>query len=125
MKTNGNDQKTGEYYIGLDVGTNSVGWAVTDTDYRVLRFHGKHMWGARLFEEAQGAADRRSHRTMRRRLQRRKQRLTILESLFANEISRIDPEFFVRLHESDLWQDDKKTGSKYSLFNDPAYTDKD
>ena len=125
MKTNGNDQKTGEYYIGLDVGTNSVGWAVTDTDYRVLRFHGKHMWGARLFEEAQGAADRRSHRTMRRRLQRRKQRVTILESLFANEISRIDPEFFVRLHESDLWQDDKKTGSKFSLFNDPAYTDKD
>ena len=125
MKANGNDQKTGEYYIGLDVGTSSVGWAVTDADYRVLRFHGKHMWGARLFEEAQGAADRRTHRTMRRRLQRRKQRLTILETLFAQEINRIDPDFFIRLHESDLWQDDKKTGSKYSLFNDPAFTDKD
>lgn len=125
MKTNGNDQKIGEYYIGLDVGTNSVGWAVTGTDYRVLRFHGKHMWGARLFEEAQGASDRRTHRTMRRRLQRRRQRLTILEALFAKEINRIDPDFYVRLHESDLWQDDKKTGGKFSLFNDPAYTDKD
>lgn len=26
-----------DYYIGLDVGTNSVGWAVTDKQYRVLR----------------------------------------------------------------------------------------
>ena len=29
------------YYVGLDVGTNSVGWAVTDTDYNLLRFRGK------------------------------------------------------------------------------------
>ena len=40
------------YYIGLDVGTNSVGWAVTDPEYNVLRFKGNSMWGARLFEEA-------------------------------------------------------------------------
>ena len=36
------------YYIGLDVGTNSVGWAVTDPEYNVLRFKGNSMWGARL-----------------------------------------------------------------------------
>lgn len=23
----------GEYYLGLDVGSNSVGWAATDLDY--------------------------------------------------------------------------------------------
>ena len=23
------------YYLGLDIGTDSVGWAVTDTDYKL------------------------------------------------------------------------------------------
>ena len=113
------------YYIGLDVGTNSVGWAVTDTDYNLLRFRGKHMWGSRLFPEAETAKERRTQRTMRRRLQRRKQRLMILEALFATEIGKVDKQFFERLHESDLWQDDKKTGSRFSLFNDVSYTDKE
>ena len=125
MKIEKNKKADKSYYIGLDVGTNSVGWAVTDTDYNVLRFHGKHMWGSRLFPEAKTAAERRTQRTMRRRLQRRKQRLIILEALFAAEISKVDNLFFERLHESDLWQDDKKTGSKFSLFNDDSYTDKD
>lgn len=26
-----------EYYLGLDMGTNSVGWAVTDKEYRLMR----------------------------------------------------------------------------------------
>lgn len=30
-----------DYYIGLDVGTSSVGWAVTDTEYNLVRKHGK------------------------------------------------------------------------------------
>lgn len=29
MKTNGNDKIKGNYYVGVDAGTNSVGWAVT------------------------------------------------------------------------------------------------
>lgn len=29
-----------EYYIGLDMGTNSVGWAVTDTEYNLMRAKG-------------------------------------------------------------------------------------
>ena len=47
------------YYIGLDIGTASVGWAVTDASYNVVKKHGKALWGVRLFEEAQTAADRR------------------------------------------------------------------
>ena len=27
-----------EYYLGLDMGTDSVGWAVTDKDYHLLRY---------------------------------------------------------------------------------------
>ena len=26
-----------EYYLGLDLGTSSVGWAVTNTKYELLR----------------------------------------------------------------------------------------
>ena len=26
-----------EYYLGLDMGTNSVGWAVTDENYQLIR----------------------------------------------------------------------------------------
>ena len=40
MKVNGNNLNSGDYYIGLDIGTNSVGWAVTDKDYNVLKFKG-------------------------------------------------------------------------------------
>lgn len=126
MKQNGNDKKTGEYYLGLDVGTNSVGWAVTDPEYRVLKFHGNAMWGARLFDEAQDASGRRSSRVARRRLARRNQRLRILELLFAEEIAKVDPLFLRRMEESALWLDDKTDRScRFSLFNDPAFTDKD
>ena len=37
--------KRGDYYLGLDMGTDSVGWAVTDMDYRVPKFKGNAMWG--------------------------------------------------------------------------------
>lgn len=113
------------YYIGLDVGTNSVGWAVTDPEYNVLRFKGNSMWGARLFEEAKPAADRRAARIARRRLERRKQRLLYLEEFFSAEIGKSDPLFFRRLHESALFPDDKTAGTgKYTLFNDPGFTDR-
>lgn len=51
-----------EYYLGLDMGTSSVGWAVTDENYKLLRVKGKDLWGIREFEEAQTAAERRSKR---------------------------------------------------------------
>lgn len=33
------------YFMGLDMGTSSVGWAVTDEHYQLLRRKGKDMWG--------------------------------------------------------------------------------
>ena len=71
MKNNGNNERIGSYYAGLDVGTNSVGWAVTDKEYNILRFKGNAMWGVSLFDEAQTAEGRRMARTNRRRLARR------------------------------------------------------
>ena len=58
MKVNrnvgGNAMKE-EYYLGLDMGTGSLGWAVTNPEYKVLRRHGKALWGVRLFESASTA----------------------------------------------------------------------
>lgn len=124
MKKNGNDVRTGDYYIGLDVGTNSVGWAVTDRQYNILKFKGNAMWGVRLFEEAKDASARRSSRTARRRLARRNQRLAALQLLFEEEIAKKDPAFFVRLQESGLHCEDK-SGSMYSLFADSDFTDRE
>ena len=72
-----------DYFIGLDVGSNSVGWAVTDDEYNLARLKGKTAWGSRLFEEAQDAKGRRAFRTSGRRLQRRANRIRVLRSLFS------------------------------------------
>lgn len=125
MKNNKNNLKKGDYYIGIDMGSTSVGWAVTDTDYNILKFKGKAMWGSRLFDEAQSAEERRGHRADRRRLERRRQRLTLLELLFAEEMSHTDNSFFMRLKESSLNMGDKNTKDKFLLFNDLTYTDKE
>lgn len=114
-----------DYYLGLDIGTDSVGWAVTDTDYRILKFKGNAMWGTHITDEAKTAKDRRAFRCARRRTERARQRLDLLESLFSAEITKTDPSFFVRLKESDLYSEDKSTGEKYSVFADKGYTDKD
>lgn len=111
------------YYIGLDVGTNSVGWAVTDEDYNILRKKGKDLWGIRLFSDANPAAERRLKRSSRRRLFRRRQRIDILNALFEKEILKVDKEFFNRLKESSIYPTDK--GYKFNVFNDKNYTDKD
>lgn len=31
----------GSYYLGLDIGTNSVGWAVSDKNYNLSSFNNK------------------------------------------------------------------------------------
>lgn len=60
-----------EYFIGLDIGTESVSWAMTDTQYNIQKRHGKALWGVRMFSEAQKAEERRGFRTLRRRYERK------------------------------------------------------
>ena len=31
-----------EYFLGLDIGTGSVGWAVTDTQYNLIKINRKY-----------------------------------------------------------------------------------
>ena len=115
----------GDYYIGLDCGTESVGFAVTDTEYNVLKFNGKSMWGAHLFDEAKTAADRRVHRAARRRYERKKERIRLVQGLFADEIAKVDPLFFQRLNDSSYFPEDKTINQPNSLFDDADFKDKD
>ena len=115
------------YSIGLDIGTNSVGWAVITDDYKVpskkmkvlgntdKHFIKKNLIGALLFDEGTTAEDRRLKRTARRRYTRRKNRLHYLQEIFSEEISKLDSSFFHRLDDSFLVPEDKR-GSKYPIF---------
>ena len=117
--------KNKTWYLGLGVGPTSIGWAATDSNYKLLRKNKKRLWGVRLFEEAKKAVDRRTFRAERRRLARRKWRISLLEELFAKEVSKNDPNFFLRLKESKYHFEDKSIMNEYLLFNDKGYTDKD
>ena len=117
----------GDYYLGLDLGTNSVGWAVTDLEYNLLRAKGKDLWGVRLFDEAQTAANRRSKRIARRRIERDKARKALLKEFFADEIEKVDPAFYMKMDESFFKLKDRSVENQqpYSLFNDFDFTDKE
>ena len=120
-----------DYFLGLDLGTGSLGWAVTGEDYEILRGHGKALWGVRLFESANTAEERRIFRTSRRRLDRRNWRIDILQEIFCDEINKVDDGFYLRMKESRYTPEDKRDKDNirpalpYALFVDADYTDKD
>lgn len=91
-----------DYNIGLDIGTSSIGFAAIDDDNNLIRVKGKNVIGSRLFAEGKTAAERRGFRTARRRYNRRKWRLKLLDEIFYEEIIHIDPEFFNRLKQSSI-----------------------
>lgn len=113
------------YYIGLDIGTNSVGYAVTDEKFNLLKYKGEPMWGTHVFEEGQQCAERRAFRTSRRRLDRRQQRLHLTQQIFAKAISEVDERFFIRLQESSLFREDTSGQDMYVFFQDDMYTDQE
>ncbi|MEA4976999.1 MAG: type II CRISPR RNA-guided endonuclease Cas9 [Methanomassiliicoccaceae archaeon] len=113
----------GDYYLGLDIGTDSVGWAVTDPDYNILEFNRKAMWGIHLFKSGETAEKRRSLRTARRRLQRRKQRISLLRDLFRDEINAVDPGFYDRLDSSRLQSEDRNDIDKGTFLSEIGLQD--
>ena len=122
-----NLRNVGEYNIGLDIGTGSVGWAVTDSDGEICHFKGKPTWGSRLFPSALPASEARGHRGQRRRYARRKWRLSLLQELFASEVEAVDPDFFIRLNQSHLLPEDRQESHKdylYTLFNGPSFDER-
>lgn len=116
--------KNEKYYLGLDIGTDSVGYAATEVSplYKLLKYDGQPIWGVELFDSAKTKAERRSFRTSRRRLDRRQQRVRLLQEIFADEIAKVDSCFFTRIKESALLRVDSK--EPYCLFNDSNFSDK-
>lgn len=121
-----NESKT---YIGIDLGTENIGYAATDENYNLLKVGKKSALGVYTYSdsnlEAQSAATRRGFRTLRRRQDRRTFRIVLLQELFSKAMAEKDPVFFLKLKENDLNLGDKSTGCKFSLFNDSNYTDRD
>lgn len=113
------------YYGGIDVGTSSVGWAVTDEHYNLIRKKGKDLWGVRLFDEAKTAQERRTNRVSRRRRARETARIGLVKEYFSDAIEAVDAGFYQRLDESRYHYEDKKTGQKYAIFSDADFTDKE
>ncbi|MDO4780950.1 MAG: type II CRISPR RNA-guided endonuclease Cas9 [Candidatus Saccharibacteria bacterium] len=115
---------TKKYSIGLDIGTNSVGWAVIDENNELVRYKKKNMWGSRLFDEANPAAGRRVNRSARRRLKRRAQRINFLRQLLAPMVLPVDDGFFMKLNESILWLEDKTKSPLEASLKDAGYLEK-
>lgn len=106
--------KMENYFVGLDIGTDSVGYAVTDEQYNLCKNKSEPMWGVTLFDEAELCAKRRGFRSARRRLDRRQQRVSLIMELFANEIAKVDPEFYTRIKQSYLFPENGE--QKVRLF---------
>ena len=126
LKEVGNMRKN--YSIGLDIGTNSVGYSVIfDDNYRVpvknakvlgntdKKSIRKNLMGSVLFDGGETAMARRMKRTNRRRIERRRNRIRYLQEIFAPFMMQVDENFFARLQDSFLWEEDKPHG-KYPFF---------
>jgi len=124
------------YSIGLDIGTNSIGWSVIYDDYRVpsrkmpiygntsREFIKKNMMGVLLFSgtNLDGGTPAKKRRLLRgasRRVERKRNRLLYLQEIFFNEMKQVDENFFPRLNESFLNVDDKTKG-RGNLFGNKA-----
>lgn len=113
------------YNIGLDIGTGSVGWCLTDENGYLLKVNRKgnngntyrnSAWGVRLFESADTAADCRIKRSTRRRYKRRRTRIIELRKIMSDMIMPIDPNFYARLDEAFLWNEDKSDKAKAPFY---------
>lgn len=116
------------YSIGLDIGTNSVGYSVIfDDNYKVpvknakvlgntsKKSIRKNLMGSVLFDSGETAMARRLQRTNGRRIERRRNRIRYLQEIFAPYMMQVDENFFARLQDSFLWEEDKPH-SKYPFF---------
>ena len=82
-----------EYFLGFDIGTGSVGYAVTDLFYNLIKINRKYAWGSVLFDTSNGAEERRTNRTNRRRYGREKERLALLRELLKRKYVKLTEAF--------------------------------
>lgn len=72
--------------LGLDLGTNSVGYSLVSETYTPIRHKGKLVSGVLKFKENEVASnqDRRAFRTSRRSLRKRHDRIRLINKIFIN-----------------------------------------
>ena len=121
-----------KYNIGLDIGTSSVGWAVTDNNYKLLKKGNKNLWGTRLFDSAESAKDRRMSRSTRRRYNKRRERIRLLREVMSDMVLKMDESFFHRLDSTTFLDEEDKSirlgklyKNNYNIFVGDDYNDKD
>lgn len=118
-----NNKKIKNYIIGLDIGTDSVGWAVVESgNQKILKKGNKALWGVRLFDSANTAEERRKARSTRRRYNRRRERINLLQEEFKEEILKVDSDFFTKLNESKYVEDDINNKSVKISVNERKLT---
>lgn len=139
-----------DYTLALDIGTNSIGWAVIRSDMRLFKkrmavynytdgkiigWKKRDLWGSLLYEKALDnkrtketpAKSARIKRASRRRLRRRKWRLRELRRIFEPEIKNIDTDFFDKLDKSFLNKSDTdvfKDEEQAERYKYPIFSDK-
>lgn len=100
------------YYVGLDLGTSSIGWAVVDENNKLIKKRGQNLWGVRLFNEAKTALERRNFRRQRRTINKRNWRLFLLKQELKELVLKEDSSFYDRLNLSKI----KESGFEKTLF---------
>lgn len=107
------------YNIGLNLNDAAVGWAVMDDHFKPIHKNGKTLIGVYKFEPSISAEDRREHRGARRRLNRQKDRIKLLNYLLNDYLKQEDPMFLKRLARSNRAVSDPKRNFEHSfLFPD-------
>lgn len=102
-----------DYAISLDIGNASVGWSAFTSNYRLVRAKGHELIGVRLFDPADTAESRRMARITRRRYSRRRWRLRLLDALFDQALSEVDPSFLARRKYSWVHPDDESNADRW------------
>ena len=113
-----NIRKAVDYSVGLEIGREATGWAAVDGDGELLKFKGERTWGVRLYDPAQTAEEARLFRSSRRRRDRRKWRLGLLQELMAPDVLAADPDFYERMAQSSLAAGDGDFEPWEGLFPD-------
>lgn len=116
-----NSDRKADYYVGLDMGTGSLGVAVTDPQYHLLKVKGKDFWFVREYETAHPQLERRTHRISKRRLQRHQVRIGLIRSYFADDVLEHDPLFYIRQDNSKYYREDKKESDLIEFLEKNGY----
>ena len=101
-------KKNNDYIVGLSLEPDAVGFAAIDKKNKLISLKGKNVIGVTTFQEGQTAEERRTSRSARRLTHRKKRRIKFLEEIFAPEMAKVDPGFFVRQHQSWVSPRDKQ-----------------